>query len=148
MTKFRILIVLYAFFMLWNHPGYSDVVERFPKPDFKSDYTYPQLSVPDPRSLAMEYVDLFVLIVTLSLASYFALRTRSRKHLFILMVFSLIYFGFYREGCICPIGAVQNVTLALFDPGYVMPLTALGFFTLPLLFTLFSVEHFVQVFVL
>ncbi len=41
------------------------------------------------------------------------------------------------EGCICPIGAIQNVTLALFDSHYAIPWTAAAVFALPLLFTLF-----------
>jgi polyferredoxin len=51
-------------------------------------------------------------------------------------VFSLAYFGFYRVGCICAVGSVQNVSLALFNPGYAIPFTALLFFIIPLLFAL------------
>jgi NosR/NirI family nitrous oxide reductase transcriptional regulator len=46
------------------------------------------------------------------------------------------YFGFYREGCICAVGSVQNVSLAIFNTGYAIPLTALLFFIIPLLFAL------------
>jgi polyferredoxin len=53
------------------------------------------------------------------------------------MAASLFYFGFWREGCVCPIGAIQNVTLALFDSSYAMPLGVLAFFLLPLVFALF-----------
>lgn len=52
-------------------------------------------------------------------------------------VFSVVYFGFVREGCICSVGSLQNVTLALFNPGYIIPVSAVLFFVLPLLFTLF-----------
>jgi ferredoxin len=51
-------------------------------------------------------------------------------------IFSLAYFGFYREGCICAVGSVQNVSLALFNQAYTIPLTALLFFIIPLLFAL------------
>jgi polyferredoxin len=51
-------------------------------------------------------------------------------------VFSLAYFGFYRQGCICSVGSVQNVALALFNSGYSIPLSALMFFIIPLLFAL------------
>ncbi len=34
---------------------------------------------------------------------------------------SLAYFGFYREGCICPIGSIQNVAVALTDPALLHP---------------------------
>jgi len=137
MIKTKILIFLALSLFFCSHAVFADVVERFPKPDFKNEYTIPQVSAPDPRSLTMEYVDLVLLFLALSLASFFALKTRSRKHLFLLTIFSLLYFGFYREGCICPIGAIQNITLALVDPGYGIPLTVLGFFILPLAFTLF-----------
>ncbi len=52
------------------------------------------------------------------LASWLAIRKRSRRGLLWLSVFSLIYFGFYRDGCICSIGAIQNVALSIFDPAY------------------------------
>jgi ferredoxin len=51
-------------------------------------------------------------------------------------VFSVAYFGFYRQGCICSVGSVQNVSLALFNTGYSIPVTALLFFIIPLLFAL------------
>lgn len=47
---------------------------------------------------------------------------------------SVAYFGFFRSGCVCSIGAIQNVSLVLADPGYVMPLSVLLFFILPVLF--------------
>jgi ferredoxin len=86
----------------------------------------------------MEYIDVFILFIVLSLATWFVLKKRSRKYVLYLSVFTLIYFGFYRNGCICSIGAIQNVTLSLFDPTYAISLTALAFFMLPLLFALFA----------
>ena len=128
-----------AFCIIFVHPAYvlAQAMERFPKPDFQSEYTRPLLQSPAPRAQFIEYLDIFVLFAALSLASYFVLKLRSRKKVFILMVFCLAYFGFYREGCICPVGSVQNVSLALFDSGYVIPVTAIVFFALPLLFALF-----------
>ena len=72
-----------------------------------------------------------------SLATYFALVSRSRKYLLVLTVASLIWFGFVRDGCVCSIGATQNVALALGDTGYAIPLGVVAFFVLPLVFTLF-----------
>ena len=46
--------------------------------------------------------------VALALASWFALKLRSRKAMLGLSFCSMLYFGFYREGCICAIGAPQN----------------------------------------
>ncbi|HDY86713.1 MAG TPA: 4Fe-4S binding protein, partial [bacterium] len=130
---------LTALYFLLLNPSlvFAQVVERFPKPDFESDYTRPILQSPVPRSQFIEFFDVFVLIAALSLASYFALKLRSRTKMFLLMIFSLIYFGFFRKGCICPVGSVQNVSLALFNSGYTIPLTVIAFFALPLVFTLF-----------
>jgi ferredoxin len=49
----------------------------------------------------------------------------------------LFYFGFWREGCVCPIGAIQNVALSIFDKDYAVPIAVTLFFLLPLVFTLF-----------
>ncbi len=111
--------------------------ERFPPPQFDSGYTMPSTTVPAPRAQGFEWLDVAVLAGALSLASYFVLVKRSRSQVFGLTVFSLLYFGFYRKGCICAIGSIQDVTLALFNHGYAVPLTVLAFFLLPLIFTLF-----------
>ena len=112
--------------------------QRFPRPDFESDYQAPTLEVPEPQHGFMEYLDVVILFFVLSLTTWFILKRRSRKGVLYLSVFTLIYFGFYRNGCICSIGAIQNVTLALVDPAYTISLTALAFFMLPLLFALFA----------
>ena len=111
--------------------------DRFPRPDFESDYSKPLLETPLPQHVGFEFLDVFVLFLTLSIASYLVLKQRSRNMIFLLSMFSLAYFGFWREGCICPIGSIQNTTLAIFDPSYFIPLSALIFFILPLLFALF-----------
>jgi polyferredoxin len=64
------------------------------------------------------------------------LKKRSRLLVTLLSLFSLAYFGFYREGCVCSIGAIQNVAMGLFTNGYSVPLVVVLFFLLPLLFTL------------
>ena len=84
-----------------------------------------------------EYFDVTVLLAALSLTTWLALKKRSHKGLIWMSVFSLAYFGFYRQGCICAVGSVQNVALALFNNGYSIPLSALLFFIIPLLFALF-----------
>jgi ferredoxin len=111
--------------------------QRFPKPEFDSGYVQPDPTTPEPRSVSLEYFDVFVLLAALTLASWLAVRRRSRKGLLWLSIFSLIYFGFYRDGCICSVGAIQNVALSIFNPAYTISLAALLFFLLPLLFALF-----------
>ncbi len=112
--------------------------QRFPKPEFENGYVQPDTTTPEPRSTAVEYVDVAVLLAVLSLITWFALRRRSRRGILWLSVFTLVYFGFYRNGCICPIGAVQNVSLSIFSPHYAISYTVLAFFLIPLIFSLFA----------
>lgn len=110
--------------------------DRFPRPEFQSGHAYPTNQMPVPRSHVLEYLDVFVLVGALAITSWLALKRRSRQGLVWMSLFSLAYFGFYREGCICAVGSVQNVSLALFNSGYSIPLSALLFFIIPLLFAL------------
>jgi len=110
--------------------------DRFPRPEFESGYTYPENQFPDQRAPGLQYLDVIVLIGALIVTTWLALKKRSRQGLIWMSVFSLAYFGFYRQGCICSVGSIQNVALALFNDGYTIPLTALLFFIIPLLFAL------------
>ena len=115
---------------------------RFPPPQFESGHTLPTTTAPLTDPALQQWLDVSVLAIALGLAAYFTLKRRSRPGLFVLAAFSLIYFGFWREGCVCPIGAIQNVTLALSDPSYGLPLVVLAFFLLPLLATLIAGRGF------
>lgn len=112
-------------------------LERFPPPEFETDYTRPTTTTPHPRQDLWEYIDSGVLVAALFLAAYLILRRRNRRLIFVLMLFALAYFGFFRLGCVCPIGAVQNVTLTGFDATYAIPVAVLIFFAMPLVVTLF-----------
>jgi len=130
------IILLMLLLVLPVIESYSQV-QRFPKPEFESGYTQPVPVKSFPRSVSLEYLDVAVLFIALCLSAYFALKKRSRNYIFSLMLFSMIYFGFFRQGCVCSIGSIQNISLALFDKTYVVPLGVIAFFTLPLIFTLF-----------
>ena len=116
--------------------------QRFPKPEFETGYVQPSTQQPLPRALWGEYLDVLVLIGALGLVSWFVLKKRSRQGVLWTSIFSLVYFGFYRKGCICAIGSIQNVVLAMFDPGYALPLAALLFFLIPLITALFAGRTF------
>jgi len=134
----RFLIFMYFSTFLSVGAGAVLGAERFPPPEFvETHHQIPSPTLPGPRVDVYEYLDVVVLAAALCLSSYLVLKRRSRKWILGLMLFSLGYFGFWRQGCVCPIGAIQNVTLSLFDSDYAIPLTALLFFLLPLLFTLF-----------
>ncbi len=124
--------------MLWlGLFSVATAVQRFPPPQFSEPRELPEPTTPPPRSMTMETVDVAVLAAALMLAAWLILKKRRRGWIVALMLFSLGYFGFWRQGCICPIGAIGNVSLAIFDASYALPLTVLAFFLLPLLFTLF-----------
>jgi NosR/NirI family transcriptional regulator, nitrous oxide reductase regulator len=108
-------------------------VERFPPPDFTSGHKLPITTTPPPRSPVLDFVDMGVLAAALGASAYFALGRRSRKGVIALAIFSVAYFGFFRKGCICPIGAIQNVVLSISDSTYALPMVAGIFFVLPLL---------------
>jgi NosR/NirI family nitrous oxide reductase transcriptional regulator len=116
--------------------------QRFPPPDFESGYKIPIFSNPVPRGILLEYLDVGVLAIALGLACYLVLRRRSRRGVLGLSIFSLAYFGFYRKGCICAIGSVQNVALGLFNSSYALPLTVLAFFILPVVVSLLAGRTF------
>jgi NosR/NirI family transcriptional regulator, nitrous oxide reductase regulator len=129
-------IYLIITFALINIAGMAQQ-QRFPKPEFGTGYTQPTPVTPEPRAAILEYTDLLVLLIVLSIGSWLAIKRRSRAGLMWLSIFTVAYFGFYRHGCICSVGSIQNLTLTFFDPAYVISITTLLFFLLPLAFALF-----------
>jgi NosR/NirI family nitrous oxide reductase transcriptional regulator len=136
MTSIRHINITIAFVLILCSLSSAGAV-RFPPPEFESSYEMPGTTSPSSRPAIYDYIDTAVLFLALVFSSYLVLKKRSRKAIFALTVFCLIYFGFWRMGCICPIGAIQNVTLSFSDPGYAVPIVVLIFFLLPVLFTLF-----------
>lgn len=136
MKSRRLLLPLLAVALLLAGGSASAAEQRFPPPEFSKDYQMPSMTRPEPRSAWLEGMDVVVLVGALSAAAYIALVKRSRKGMAGLSIFALAYFGFYRGGCVCPVGSVQNVALGLADPTYLLPFTVVLFFALPLLFSL------------
>ncbi len=115
----------------------ASAAPRFPQPDFDTGYTHPQQEYPATEVQAVEYLDIALLFGAIAAASYLALKKRSRRGLLILTVFSIAYFGFWRKGCVCSVGSIQNVAAALFYPFSPVSVTVYLFFILPLVSTLF-----------
>ncbi len=109
---------------------------RFPPPDFESGYTQPVLTFQEYRTGFYQYADTIVFVIALFLAAWLLHARRSRIGIFWLGIFSLLYLGFYKMGCICAIGAIQNVTLAMIDPLYTISIPVLIVFFLPLFLAL------------
>jgi len=109
---------------------------RFPMPEFSSGYKHPPVHTPLPDNSMVGW-DVVVLMLTLALATLLVHIRRSRREIFLLTLFSLTYFGFYRHGCVCSVGSLQNVAAAICHSDFGVPVTVLLFFALPLLFSLF-----------
>ncbi len=108
----------------------------FPTPSFESDYTFPVEQRPQMPAGFWGWLDLGVLALALALAVTLVHYRRSRRGLVALGLFSLLWFGFIKEGCVCAVGSVQNIMAAL-GTGAGVPLTVLLFFVLPLVVALF-----------
>jgi len=135
MKKAAAYIVLLLIVSLQLYNSYA--IQRFPKPEFESGYVQPPTLTPSPRAEVLAILDVVVLVATLSIISWLVLKKRSRNGVFWTSIFSIAYFGFFREGCICAVGSVQNITYALFNPEYSIPITVILFFAIPIIFTLF-----------
>jgi len=117
--------------------------QRFPPPDFvETSHQLPATAAPAARGVYYQYLDVAVLGAALGAATWLVAGRRSRRGVVALSMFSLAYFGFYRKGCVCAIGSLQNVAQALGDSGYAVPVGVLAFFVLPLAFALFAGRTF------
>ncbi len=122
-------------------PGFA-AEQRFPPPEFSQGHVMPETATPGPDLRTSGWLDITVLAAALLLASWITLRLRSRAAIVVLGVLCLAWFGFWRRGCVCAIGSVQNVALGLADPGYAVPLATVAFFVLPLLTALVAGRSF------
>ena len=117
----------------------SDIfcVARFPKPDFTSGYQYPEIIHNVPWESFWSWLDIVLLIGMMSLVAWAVHHKPSRRIIFSVSIVSVLYFGFFRTGCVCSIGSIQNVVLAIADDNYKLPFIVLLLFVLPLVFALF-----------
>lgn len=115
----------------------SYALDRFPAPEFETAYQIPETQHPGTRAHLLEYMDIVVLCACLFMSAFFALKKRSRHGIYLLTLFSVFYFGFYRKGCVCSVGSIQNLTMSFFQADCFLPLTVLLFFSIPLFFALF-----------
>jgi len=116
---------------------YHRPVEAAPSAeDIGGGYETPAVQRALPRAAWWGVADTVLLVAALGASSWIVLARRNRRWLVVLTIGCLLYFGFYRKGCVCPIGAIQNVTVALTDPTYAVPYVVIAFFFLPLVVAL------------
>ncbi len=133
-----VLLLAFAAFGFAQSIQYERPVQTAPQENtIGGGYKTPEVQKPLPRNWWLQMLDAALLAFAMAASVWIVLKRRSRRWLTLLAVGSLIYFGFYREGCICPIGSIQNVTVALADPRYSLPGVVIAIFFLPLLCALF-----------
>ncbi len=113
---------------------YATAQNRFPKPDFESGYQYPDISYALSNEPLFLYIDIILLIALMSFVAWAVIKKQTRKPIIWVSIISVAYFGFFRSGCVCSIGSVQNVALAIADHTYILPISVLLFFILPIIF--------------
>lgn len=111
-------------------------VARFPKPDFTSGYEYPDIVHDVPNELFWNILDIVLLVGMMGLVAWAAYRRRSRSVILSMSLVSVAYFGFFRSGCVCSVGSIQNVVMAAVDSSYRLPWYVLLVFLLPIVFAL------------
>lgn len=114
----------------------ASAVARFPKPDFESGYQYPDIIHPVPMETFWNVLDVVLLIGMMGIVAWATHWRQSRKAIFGVSIASVAYYGFFRSGCVCSVGSIQNVVLALADNTYHMPWQVLLLFILPVIATL------------
>jgi polyferredoxin len=137
--SFRLPAAVFSALILLFTAASLHAADLIPIPEF-TNHQVPQDQTPLRGPLRPEwsaYADLGYFVVALSLASYLAVKGRSRRGLFLLAAVSLAWLGFWRKGCVCPIGAIQNVSQSVFDPSVAVPWLVVAIFVLPLVLTLF-----------
>lgn len=107
---------------------------RFPKPDFESGYQYPDITYAVPNETLWVTIDIILLVLLMSIVAWAVIRKRTRRPVIWVSILSVAWFGFFRSGCVCSIGSIQNISLALVDNTYVLPMSVFLFFMLPILF--------------
>jgi ferredoxin len=110
---------------------------RFPRPEFTGTHQTPNAEKPMKSALLDPHLTLGLLFLALGLTGFALHHLRSRHWLRIIGLGSLCWFGFFYQGCVCPVGSIQNIARGLADSSYPVSLHVIGTFFLPLLAALF-----------
>lgn len=102
--------------------------------EYRRNYV-PKKYYPTPEY--MVFIDLGVLILLLLAGLFVALKRDNSRIFNILAIFTFVYLGFIRGGCICPVGLTTNVVMGMVDPSAV-GLASLIVFLSPLVIALIA----------
>ena len=112
---------------------YTLLISRFPRPDFESGYQYPEYTYAVPNEMLWDIIDVAMLLILMGIVTWALYKKRTRGPILWTSVISVAYFGFFRGGCVCSVGSIQNVALAFVDSSYNLPLAVFLFFMIPII---------------
>lgn len=101
---------------------------------FRESYV-PKKYFPTPEY--MVFVDMGVLILILLTGLFLVIKRKPSRYIKFLAIFTLVYLGLIRGGCICPVGVITNVTIGMITPKLVGMVTLIVFIA-PLIIALFA----------
>lgn len=102
--------------------------------DFKEAYTPVEFTF---ESFSWELADVTVLFLMLIIAGLLSLKHNPQCRFTVLSMIGLAYFGLFRGGCICPVGATTNFCMGLAAPEMIGKTVAI-LFLLPLATAFFA----------
>jgi len=105
---------------------------RFPQPQFETGHVVPQAVHPAFSEFVPPWADALILALALAVSVWLVRRVRARRWILLFSLVCLAWFGFVRQGCICPVGSTQNVAAAVWAGGG-LPWFVAALFALPLL---------------
>jgi len=141
-TGVKVAVVLA---IVLSAPVFAEPTE--PPTAFEGGYVKPEQVLPEPTVNMWPYVDVAAMVLFLAVGTIFLHGLRSRRAVRLVSVGALAYFGFFRQGCVCAVGAVQNIALALGQGEWgsaevaaavAVPIPVLAVFAVPLLWALFA----------
>lgn len=135
MKKMLLLTVILVLGIISAGHGLEEA--RFPRPEFSSDYQTPVAHEPAPSAFRNMNASPFILVFALAATAWALYHKRSRKLIVLIGILCLIWFGFIFKGCVCPIGAIQNVFPGFFSSNCLLPASVIIVFLAPLIFALF-----------
>jgi polyferredoxin len=127
------LLLLTAF--LFIPSLFAQESEECHRPPTQELADYKEMYIPQEYQhelFSWEVADLLVLAFLLSIGSLLSVRHHPKWQITLLTIFALLYFGLFRGGCICPVGATTNFCIGLTAPELIGKTVAI-LFLLPLI---------------
>ena len=111
--------------------------DRFPRPEFQTTYQLPKHIEAEPSIFREPIFGLTLLLLTMVAGTVALYRSRQRNMVRAVSIFTLVFLGFLKAGCVCPIGSIQNIAAAIFNSAVPLSVILVIVFFLPLLGALY-----------